>query len=102
MGRDFVAHESRFVRDRPKPVSGRVDGLRPHCWRSPASSAGAGMRHPGYRISPLESHPERVWGWADLQIERTMRGKWHGAELAPLRWQMLTDPQAAPLRFVAE
>jgi hypothetical protein len=37
-----------------------------------------------YAPAPLESQPERVWDWRDLQIVRTMRGKWRGAELAPL------------------
>jgi hypothetical protein len=45
----------------------------------------------------VNSRDQRVWDWSDLQIVRALRGGWHGTDLGPLLWQMLTDPRPALL-----
>lgn len=46
----------------------------------------------------VDHQPQRAWDWSDLQIVRALRGGWHGTDLGPLLWQMLTDPRPALLR----
>jgi len=46
----------------------------------------------------VDSQWLRVWDWNDLQIVRAVRGGWHGTDLGPLLWQMMTDSRAALLR----
>ncbi len=46
----------------------------------------------------VDAQSDRVWDWNDLQIVRALRGGWHGADLGPLLWQLLTDSRAALLR----
>lgn len=45
----------------------------------------------------VDRRPDRVWDGWDPQILRALRGGWHGSDLGPLLWQMLTDPRPAPL-----
>jgi hypothetical protein len=49
----------------------------------------------------VDQRSQRAWDWSDLQIVRALRGGWHGTDLGPLLWQMLTDPRPALLRTLA-
>jgi hypothetical protein len=42
--------------------------------------------------------PARLWDWGDMQLVRAARAGWHGADLAPLLWQVVTDPRPVPLQ----
>ncbi len=46
----------------------------------------------------VDTQSLRVWDWDDLQVVRALRGGWHGTDLAPLLWQLLTDAQPVLLR----
>jgi hypothetical protein len=44
----------------------------------------------------------RIWSLADLQIVRVASAGWHGSDLVPLVWNVLTDPRPAVLRTLNE
>jgi len=45
----------------------------------------------------IDQQSDRLWSWSDPQILRALHSGWRGGELAPLLWQLLTDPRPAPL-----
>jgi hypothetical protein len=46
----------------------------------------------------IDTQSQRAWDWRDPQIVRALRGGWHGTDLAPLLWQMMTDSRPGLLQ----
>lgn len=51
---------------------------------------------------PLETRPDRVWDWSDLQIVRAWHNGWHGGELAPVMFDAFRDPVPAQIAPFAD
>ena len=80
--------------------AGRATLLALTLWGVAVQAIGVYTDDGSWSVTPytITSKPERAWDWSDLQIVRAARAGWHGGELAPLLWQMMTDPRPARLR----
>jgi hypothetical protein len=69
-------------------------------WSVAVQAVGAYCDYDSWNHVPvsIDHRSQRAWDWNDPQIVRALQGGWHGTDLGPLLWQMVTDPRPVLLQ----